>query len=97
MLPIEQALKPKQVAQILQIHIDRYYELARRGEIPAFRLGREWRTAPAQLEKFMAGEWKAKQPKRRPGRQIRDYSYLAEQVEEPVSHYERLRKAVDLH
>jgi excisionase family DNA binding protein len=80
MLPIEQAFKPHQVAQILQIHIDRYYELANRGEIPAFRLGREWRTAPSQLEKFMIGEWKAKPPKRRPGRQIKDYSYLAELV-----------------
>jgi excisionase family DNA binding protein len=79
-MALEKALKPKQVADLLAIHVDRYYEMAKRGEIPAFRLGREWRTAPSQLEKFMLGEWKAKPPKRRPGRQIKDYSYVAERV-----------------
>ena len=78
---MQPTLKPKEVAFLLGIHIDRYYALARAGEIPAFRLGREWRTAPTQLEKFMAGEWKAKPSKRRPGRQIKDYSYLVDQIE----------------
>lgn len=69
---MERALKPRQVAELLAIHIDRYYELANKGQIPAFRLGREWRTDPEQLRKFMAGEWKPT-PKRRPGRQVKIY------------------------
>lgn len=74
---MEHALKPKQVADLLSIHVDRYYALANAGEIPAFRLGREWRTDPRQLELFMRGEW-APKPKRTRGRQLKSYDYLRE-------------------
>ncbi len=80
---MERALKPKQVAEILNVHIDRVYELANRGEIPAFRLGREWRTSPSQLEKFMAGEWKPAAPKRRRGRQLTIYPQVFDSETNP--------------
>lgn len=77
---MERALKPKAVAELLSIHVDKYYELANRGQIPAFRLGREWRTDPGELRKFMAGEWQPKAPKRRRGGQIKNYNHLEELV-----------------
>ncbi len=75
---MEKALTIKEAADLLRVTTTFLYRLTGEGKVPHFRVGAAVRFLPSQLEKFMLGEWKAKPPKRRPGRQIKDYSYLAE-------------------
>lgn len=42
-------LEPKQVAQMLNIGINRLYEYLQNGEIPAKKLGRRWRISTKRL------------------------------------------------
>lgn len=42
-------LEPKQVAQMLNIGINRLYEYLQTGEIPAKKLGRRWRISTKRL------------------------------------------------
>ncbi len=36
-------LKPSEVAELLCIHKNTVYKLIRRGDLPAFRIGKSWR------------------------------------------------------
>lgn len=45
-----------EVAALLNISAAKAYHLAKRGEIPGRRIGREWRFHPAQIGCFMFGE-----------------------------------------
>lgn len=42
-----------QVAELLQLPVSTVYYLARRGEIPARRLGRAWRFVRPQIEELL--------------------------------------------
>jgi excisionase family DNA binding protein len=46
-------LKIPEVAEILMVGVSRCYEMARTGEIPAFRLGRRWRVPTEQFYDWM--------------------------------------------
>jgi excisionase family DNA binding protein len=43
----------REVAELLQMPVSTVYELARRGEIPARRLGRTWRFLRPRLEELL--------------------------------------------
>lgn len=95
---MEKALTIKEAADLLRVTTTHLYRLTGENKVPHFRLGSAIRFLPSQLEKFMRGEWTPKAPMRKRGRQVRDYSYVADLIErEPVSHYEHLRKAMSLH
>ncbi len=40
---IEEILTPREAAALLRIHRTTLYELARSGDLPAFRVGKDWR------------------------------------------------------
>jgi excisionase family DNA binding protein len=42
----------KEVAEYLRVHPSSVYKLVRRGELPAFRVGSEWRFKPDEIEKW---------------------------------------------
>ncbi len=43
-----------EVAQFLRCHESTVYRLTKRGEIPAFRLGSEWRFLRSKIEQWIA-------------------------------------------
>jgi excisionase family DNA binding protein len=45
----------REVAELLRLPVSTVYELARRGELPACRLGRTWRFLRSQIQELLAG------------------------------------------
>jgi excisionase family DNA binding protein len=50
----DQVLTATEVAELLKMPVSTVYELARRGEIPASRLGKTWRFLRPRLEELLA-------------------------------------------
>jgi excisionase family DNA binding protein len=51
----EEVMTAREVADLLRMPVSTIYELARRGELPARRLGRTWRFLRPRLEAMFAG------------------------------------------
>lgn len=47
-------LTPKEVAERLAVSETTVHRLVARGELPAIRVGRQWRFAPADVESYLA-------------------------------------------
>lgn len=71
-MPLEKALLPAEIADLLNLPLAQFYKLAARGKLPLFKVGNQWRAKPSALDLFMRGEWKPV-VKRRPGRQLKVY------------------------
>lgn len=50
----DEVLTAIEVAELLKMPVSTVYELARRGELPASRLGRTWRFLRPRLEEVLA-------------------------------------------
>jgi len=50
----DEVLTAREVANLLKMPVSTIYELARRGELPARRLGRTWRFLRPRLEQLLA-------------------------------------------
>jgi excisionase family DNA binding protein len=48
-------LRPGEAAKKLQISKKKLYELISKGEIPAIRIGYQWRLSEVALERFLSG------------------------------------------
>ena len=48
-------LKPSEVAEFLGIHKNTVYKLIRRGDLPAFRVGKSWRIQRNDLFQLLEG------------------------------------------
>ena len=53
---VEQPMTPEDVAVLLQIDRETVYRMARRGELPAFKVSNRWRFLPSQLQRWMEGQ-----------------------------------------
>ncbi len=51
----DEVMTAREVADLLKMPVSTIYELARRGELPAWRLGRTWRFLRPRLEELFAG------------------------------------------
>jgi excisionase family DNA binding protein len=51
----DEVLTASDVANILHLPVSTVYYLARRGELPALRLGRSWRFLRSRLEDYLNG------------------------------------------
>jgi excisionase family DNA binding protein len=51
----DEVMTAREVADLLRMPTSTVYELARRGELPARRLGRTWRFLRPRLEELLAG------------------------------------------
>jgi excisionase family DNA binding protein len=51
----DEVMTAREVADLLKMPISTVYELARRGELPARRLGKTWRFLRPRLEGLLAG------------------------------------------
>jgi len=54
-LPVEHPMTPEEVAALLQIDRETVYRMARRRELPAFKISSRWRFLPSQLQRWMEG------------------------------------------
>ena len=50
-----EVMTAREVAELLKMPVSTIYELARRGELPARRLGRTWRFLRPRLEELLTG------------------------------------------
>jgi len=50
-----EVMTAREVSDLLRMPVSTVYELARRGELPARRLGRTWRFLRPRLEELLAG------------------------------------------
>lgn len=50
----DEVMTAREVADLLKMPVSTIYQLARRGEIPASRLGRTWRFLRPRLEEMLA-------------------------------------------
>ena len=50
---VEHPLTPEDVAVLLQIDRETVYRMARRGELPAFKVSSRWRFLPSRLQHWM--------------------------------------------
>lgn len=50
---VEQPMTPEDVAALLQIDRETVYRMARRAELPAFKVSNKWRFLPSQLQRWM--------------------------------------------
>jgi excisionase family DNA binding protein len=50
---VEHPLTPEDVAVLLQIDRETVYRMARRGELPAFKVSSRWRFLPSRLQRWM--------------------------------------------
>jgi excisionase family DNA binding protein len=50
---VENPLTPEDVAVLLQIDRETVYRMARRGELPAFKVSSRWRFLPSRLQRWM--------------------------------------------
>ena len=53
---VEHPLTPEDVAALLQVDRETIYRMARRGELPAFKVSTRWRFLPSQLQRWMEEE-----------------------------------------
>ena len=53
----EEAVGATEAAKILRVSFDSVCRGARKGEIPAVKVGRYWRFLPSALRAYLAGEW----------------------------------------
>ena len=51
----DEVMTAREVADLLKMPVSTIYQLARRGELPARRLGRTWRFLRPRLEEMLAG------------------------------------------
>ena len=51
----DEVMTAREVAELLKMPVSTIYRLARRGELPASRLGRTWRFLRPRLEDLLAG------------------------------------------
>mgnify|MGYP001190514795 CR=1 FL=1 len=51
----DEVMTAREVADLLKMPVSTIYQLARRGELPASRLGRTWRFLRPRLEELLAG------------------------------------------
>lgn len=49
---LPEILKPTEVAEFLCIHKNTAYKLIKRGDLPAFRVGKSWRISRRDLSSF---------------------------------------------
>jgi excisionase family DNA binding protein len=50
---VEHPLTPEDVAVLLQVDRETVYRMARRGELPAFKVSSRWRFLPSRLQRWM--------------------------------------------
>lgn len=50
----DEVMTAREVADLLKMPVSTIYELARRGDLPASRLGRTWRFLRPRLEELLA-------------------------------------------
>lgn len=50
----DDVMTAREAAELLKMPVSTVYELARRGELPASRLGRSWRSLRPRLEELLA-------------------------------------------
>lgn len=50
---VEHPLTPEDVAALLQIDRETVYRMARRGQLPAFKVSSRWRFLPSRLQRWM--------------------------------------------
>jgi excisionase family DNA binding protein len=50
----DEVMTARDVAELLKMPVSTIYQLARRGELPASRLGRTWRFLRPRLEELLA-------------------------------------------
>lgn len=43
-------LTADEVAKLLKVHLTTVYKMAKRGELPGFKIGSDWRFDPAQID-----------------------------------------------
>jgi excisionase family DNA binding protein len=53
---VEHPMTPEDVAVLLQIDRETVYRMARRGELPAFKVSNRWRFLPSHLQRWMEGQ-----------------------------------------
>ena len=53
---VEHPMTPEDVALLLQIDRETVYRMARRGELPAFKVSNRWRFLPSHLQRWMEGQ-----------------------------------------
>ena len=51
----DEVMTAREVADLLKMPVSTIYQLARRGELPARRLGRTWRFLRPRLEELLGG------------------------------------------
>lgn len=51
----DEVMTAREVADLLKMPVSTIYQLARRGELPARRLGRTWRFLRPKLEELLGG------------------------------------------
>jgi excisionase family DNA binding protein len=51
----DEVMTAREVAELLKLPVSTVYQLARRGELPASRLGRTWRFLRPRLEELLCG------------------------------------------
>ena len=51
----DEVMTAREVADLLKMPVSTIYQLARRGELPASRLGRTWRFLRPRLEELLGG------------------------------------------
>ena len=51
----DEVMTAREVADLLKMPISTIYQLARRGELPARRVGRTWRFVRPRLEELLTG------------------------------------------
>ena len=51
----DEVMTAREVSELLKMPVSTVYQLARRGELPASRLGRTWRFVRPRLEELLAG------------------------------------------
>jgi excisionase family DNA binding protein len=52
----DEVLTMKEICDLLQVHKSTIYNLARRGQIPGFRVGADWRFRKDVIERWMTGQ-----------------------------------------
>ena len=54
-LELNEYLTPREVMELLAIGKNTFYKMVRSGELPAFRIGKQWRVKRAEMEQWTDG------------------------------------------
>ena len=73
----KETLSASEAAQLLGTHVETVRRLARRSEIPSFKVGRDWRFRKEALTKWVENQYNVKKPQR----------VLVIDDEEPIRHW----------